>query len=140
MACGTTCRPTSRRLSAYSTLALARPFQFIARLTVGWGGRRLWWLGGLALLVPLISNHALQTFASAQVVDVFNSPQLNWLGLITRLPVTEDYVPLLPWLGVMWWGVAAGSWLSSRRQNRLMAEIGLRAASLVRVTGFDSRK
>ncbi len=29
---------------------------------------------------------------------------LNWLGLITRKPVTEDYVPLLPWLGVVWWG------------------------------------
>jgi uncharacterized membrane protein len=91
----------------------------IARLTVGWGGRRLWWLGGLALLAPWVASPALQTFASAQVVDVFNSPQLNWLGLITRLPVTEDYVPLLPWLGVMWWGVAAGSWLSSHSEKRL---------------------
>jgi uncharacterized membrane protein len=29
--------------------------------------------------------------------------------------VTEDYVPLLPWLGVMWWGLAAGQWLLARR-------------------------
>jgi uncharacterized membrane protein len=40
-----------------------------------------------------------------------NGPGLNWLGLITRKPVTEDYVPLLPWLGVMWWGMAAGQWV-----------------------------
>jgi uncharacterized membrane protein len=34
---------------------------------------------------------------------------LNWLGLIGYKPITEDYVPLLPWLGVMWWGMAAGN-------------------------------
>jgi len=35
--------------------------------------------------------------------------------LVTKKPITEDYVPLLPWLGVMWWGVAAGTWLTRRR-------------------------
>ena len=35
----------------------------------------------------------------------------NWLGLVSRKPITEDYVPLFPWLGVMWWGMAAGQWL-----------------------------
>ena len=35
----------------------------------------------------------------------------NWLGLVGRKPVTEDYVPVFPWLGVMWWGMAAGQWL-----------------------------
>jgi uncharacterized membrane protein len=40
---------------------------------------------------------------------VFNGPALNWLGLITRKPVTEDYVPLLPWMGVVWIGVAGAS-------------------------------
>jgi uncharacterized membrane protein len=33
---------------------------------------------------------------------------LNWIGLISHKPVTEDYVPVLPWLGVMWWGMAGG--------------------------------
>ena len=27
--------------------------------------------------------------------------------MIGRKPATEDYVPLVPWLGVMWWGMAA---------------------------------
>ena len=33
-----------------------------------------------------------------------------------RKPVTEDYVPLVPWLGVMWWGMAAGQWLLAHRR------------------------
>jgi uncharacterized membrane protein len=36
----------------------------------------------------------------------FDARFLNWLGLITRLPVTQDYVPLFPWLGVMLLGFA----------------------------------
>lgn len=33
----------------------------------------------------------------------------NWLGLVSRKPFPEDYVPVLPWLGVLWWGLAAAS-------------------------------
>jgi len=43
-----------------------------------------------------------------------NSPALNWLGWINQKPITEDYAPLFPWLGVMWWGAAAGGWLLTR--------------------------
>ncbi len=85
----------------------------IVRLTGRWGAW-LWLLGGLAVAIALIAPYALQTVAAATFVDILNAPKLNWLGLITRKPITEDYVPLLPWLGVMWWGVAAGSWLSGR--------------------------
>lgn len=83
----------------------------IARLTAPWGAR-LWWLGGVAIAIQFIASYAMQTVATVGFVDLFNAPQLNWLGIITRKPITEDYVPLLPWLGVMWWGVAAGSWLT----------------------------
>jgi len=50
---------------------------------------------------------------------LLNAPVLNWIGWITQKPVTEDYVPLFPWLGVMWWGVAAGSWLLQHRPDLL---------------------
>ena len=57
----------------------------------------------------------------------------NWLGLVSRKPVTEDYVPLAPWLGVMWWGMAAGTWALQARaawfQTRLNK--GLRALALL---------
>ncbi len=40
----------------------------------------------------------------------FNPPLWNWTGLITQKPITEDYVPLLPWIGVLWIGAGVG-WL-----------------------------
>ena len=83
----------------------------IARLTAHWGGW-LWALGGVAIAMKFMAAYALSTAALAPWAELLNSPALNWLGLITRKPVTEDYVPLLPWLGVMWWGVAGGAWLA----------------------------
>ena len=58
----------------------------------------LWLLGAVALVLPWLVKHPF-----------FDTPFSNWVGLITRKPVTEDYVPLLPWLGVVWLGVWAGS-------------------------------
>ena len=94
----------------------------IARLTARWG-RWLWLLGAAAIAIQFVAAYELQTVATAQLIDIFNAPQLNWLGFITRKPITEDYVPLLPWLGVMWWGVAAGTWLSNHAAERLSARL-----------------
>jgi uncharacterized membrane protein len=71
-----------------------------------WG---LWLLGALCLALPSFVQQ-----------PVFDAPVLNWVGLITRKPVTEDYAPVLPWLGVMLWGLAAGQWVL-RRQPALLA-------------------
>ena len=45
----------------------------------------------------------------------FDSRWTGWIGLMTHKPITEDYVPLLPWLGVLWIGVAFG--LFKRQQG-----------------------
>jgi uncharacterized membrane protein len=50
----------------------------------------------LALLAPYFIQH-----------PVFDSRWLNWTGLVTHKPVTEDYVPLLPWIGMFWLGMLA---------------------------------
>ncbi len=84
----------------------------IARLSAPWG-RWLWLAGAVAIAAKFIAVAALKTGATAQIIDMFNAPGLNWLGVVSRKPITEDYVPLLPWLGVMWWGLAAGNWLAS---------------------------
>ena len=89
----------------------------VARVTVQWG-RWLWLMGVMAITTHYIATDAMQTWATTPVIDIFNSPWLNWLGLNTRKPVTEDYVPVLPWLGVMWWGVALGGWLKSGDPSR----------------------
>ena len=61
-------------------------------------------LGALALALPRWIHHPM-----------FDSRWTNWTGLVTRLPLTEDYVPVLPWLGVLLWGVAAGTWVLRQR-------------------------
>jgi uncharacterized membrane protein len=68
----------------------------------------LWPIGALAIVAPLVYEHPF-----------FDTRWTNWIGLVTRKPVTEDYVPLLPWLGVMLWGMAAGQWLLARRRGAL---------------------
>ena len=75
----------------------------IARLTAGWG-RAIWVLGAVAIALPQFVQHPF-----------FDTRLTNWVGLVTRKPATEDFVPVLPWLGVMWWGVAAGQWIFARR-------------------------
>jgi uncharacterized membrane protein len=83
----------------------------VVRMTAGWGAW-LWLLGALAVGAKFAGPMAI---AAVPALEVLNSNWLNWLGLISRLPITEDYVPLLPWLGVMWWGVAAGRWALQHR-------------------------
>ena len=68
----------------------------------------MWPLGAVALLLPHVVAHPF-----------FDTRWTNWTGLVTRKPVTEDYVPLLPWLGVMWWALAAGRWVLKRRRHWL---------------------
>lgn len=101
----------------------------VARLTVRWG-RALWLLGALAIATHYIAVYALQTGASAHFIDIFNSPWLNWLGLNTRKPTTQDFVPVLPWLGVMWWGAALGRLLGCRTTSSGVAALPAGARSL----------
>jgi uncharacterized membrane protein len=87
----------------------------VVRLTAGWGAW-LWPLGALAIAAKFAAPLAI---AAVPALEILNGPALNWLGLISRLPITEDYVPLIPWLGVMWWGVAAGRWALQHRPRWL---------------------
>ena len=87
----------------------------IVRFTAGWG--RWLWLAGTLTMV--LSSFGPDLHMLGAVPAALNEPAWNWLGLISRKPRTEDYVPLLPWLGVMWWGMAAGQWLLRSRAEWL---------------------
>jgi len=76
----------------------------VMRLTAGLRGG-LWLLGLIAFAVPQFVQSPW-----------FDTRATNWIGLVTRKPVTEDWVPLLPWIGIMWWGLAAGQWVLARRR------------------------
>lgn len=92
----------------------------VARLSAplkGW----LWPLGLLAALLPL----AVQD-------PFFDTRWTNWVGLVTHKPVTEDHVPVLPWLGVMWWGMAATQWLMANRPQWLTSACAPGGASAAR--------
>lgn len=72
-------------------------------------GQWLWPLGLAALLLPSFVQHPW-----------FDTRWTHWVGLVTHKPITADYVPLLPWLGVMLWGVATGQWLRAQRHALLV--------------------
>ena len=77
---------------------------------------RLWLLplGALAIALP--------RFVGLPIID---HPALRWIGLVTHKPITEDYVPVLPWLGVMLLGLAAGQWLLQHRRDALAGPVPL---------------
>jgi uncharacterized membrane protein len=91
----------------------------VARLTAHYGVW-LWLMGVVALLMPWAASYLHAGWLGAEVL---NMPALNWLGLISRKPVTEDYVPLLPWLAVIWWGVATGTWVLKSRPKWLARSV-----------------
>ena len=76
----------------------------VMRVSTG-AGRWLWPLGLAALVLPHLVQHPW-----------FDTRWTNWIGLVTHLPVTEDFVPVLPWLGVVCWGMATGQWVLTHRR------------------------
>ena len=56
----------------------------------------------LGIVILLIGNHYSNRF--------FNQPAWQWIGLMTHRPVTEDYVPLFPWFGMVLIGMGLAHW------------------------------
>ena len=77
------------------TLVIARPFARKPAAAVAIG---------IAVIAAgvLISNPA------------FDNRALGWIGFETSKPYTEDYVPLFPWAGVVFLGIALGDVLARR--------------------------
>jgi uncharacterized membrane protein len=84
---------------------------------------------GSVLARPLVDFPRLALLAGIAVIVIgntvqlpfFDAPWLNWVGMMTHKPPTEDYVPLLPWLGVVLVGIAVGHWLLARERRPLVA-------------------
>jgi uncharacterized membrane protein len=67
-----------------------------------------WPRASLALGIAIVAAGCTLRFA------LFDIPWLNWVGMMTHKPATEDYVPLFPWLGVVLIGIFAGAWVAGR--------------------------
>lgn len=92
-------------------------------------GPRFIWFGilhfiaaALIIVRPLVVLGPWNVLLGASVVafgllyaaPFFNAQPFSIIGLVTRKPITEDYVPLLPWLGV----VLLGAGLAALWQRR----------------------
>ena len=82
------------------------------------------------LLAPRLPGWALALLGAAALLapqwiahPFFDTRWTNWLGLVTHKPITEDYVPVLPWLGMMLWGFALGRWLLRARPALLQGSV-----------------
>lgn len=64
---------------------------------------RLGW-GAVALGAAIIAGWALAPGWAA-----LDPKPVNWIGLALHKPITEDYVPLIPWLGVVLIGCGTGA-------------------------------
>jgi hypothetical protein len=82
----------------------------VARLSAGFGPW-LWPLGAVAIALKFAAPWAMD---AGWLDGAFNTPALNWIGLISVKPITEDYVPVLPWMAVVWWAMAATQWCLRR--------------------------
>jgi uncharacterized membrane protein len=105
----------------------------IVRLTAHWG-RWLWLAGATAIAMSFVAAPAILHWPGLQF---FNEKSFSWLGLVSSKPLTEDYVPLLPWLGVMWWGIAATQWLLRQRPALLTTAIPAGARWLAWMGGWS---
>jgi len=89
--------------------------------------RKFYWFNlilgvGLLILDKLVSH------------PFFDNPLVNWIGFTTQLPYTEDYVPLVPWFGVVLIGMFIGraffngntpAWLCWQASNPLTKTLAI---------------
>lgn len=69
--------------------------------------------------MSLPAGVAILVFGNYYQSAWFDAPGWRWIGLMTHKPATEDYVPLLPWFGVVLLGIFAGRQLLRIGPGRL---------------------
>lgn len=107
----------------------------VARLSWRWGA----WLWLAGLLAVALKFGAAWAHTQGLLPSVLHHPLLNWLGLIVNKPITEDYVPLIPWLAAMWWGLASGQWLLKRQTTQATNWLSLGQGALSQALAWLGR-
>jgi uncharacterized membrane protein len=73
--------------------------------------------------LALVCGAVLIVFANHYQFAWFDAAGWRWIGLMTHKPATDDYVPLLPWFGVVLLGIFAGYQLRRPRIADLLGSV-----------------
>lgn len=71
-------------------------------------------IGGMIIMIGGFFQHT-----------AFNTPFLQWLGMMTYKPATEDYTAFFPWFGVVLLGIYTGQYIythSNKSPNKVKKE------------------
>jgi uncharacterized membrane protein len=83
----------------------------------------------------LVLGIAVILLANRYQFSWFDTPGWRWIGLMTHKPQTEDYVPLVPWFGVVLLGLYAGPYLAGLARQQQ----GVGKSGLVQLLAFGGR-
>ncbi len=87
----------------------------------------------------LVAGIALLVIGNTVQYSAFDQPGWHWIGMMTHKPATEDYVPLLPWFGIVLAGIFAGhTVLRNGRLEKLDSALPSGSAT-IRVLAFSGR-
>lgn len=92
---------------------------------------RLYWTNlilGIGIIV--VSNHV--------GFDFMNPRYLDWIGLITQKPYTEDFAPIFPWFGVVLLGIFFARLVYTEKPIRFFSQWHSRLAAF-RILRFGGR-
>lgn len=92
---------------------------------------RFYWLNLLLGIAVIVLDRLVQA-------EFFNAIQWQWIGLMTVKPLTDDYVPLIPWFGVVLLGMFFARWGILEKNIAFMSD--WRATHpLARLLGFAGK-
>ena len=91
----------------------------------------------LRLPTALVALAGIAVLALGALHDpIFDSPWLSWLGFARHAPAARDYVPLVPWFGVILLGLALGRPLMRRLKPASVPPAG--AGRILALAGRNS--
>lgn len=90
-------------------------------------------------VVALVFGAALLVIGNGWQFPWFDQPGWRWIGLMTHKPATEDYVPLLPWFGIVLAGIFIGDVLSRGGYLEKLNGLLPAGSAPVRVLTFSGR-
>ncbi len=83
----------------------------------------------------LLIGTAIVLVGSFYTNPVFDNSYMQWLGMMTDRPFTEDYVPLFPWFGIVVIGIYLGQFLLQRPDSFLYFSMSNPVANYMALAG-----